>query len=401
MKLARVLVLCDALPINLADGLHLRVYHLCRELAKSNECFLLAPISDDANGRELGQFGFSDRRDLEQRPKNGRSWRRHFRLSNARFLQVSSPDYFRRSIAILNEAVKAWNIDMVMCFAPALSELPLASGVPTMLDFTDSRTLTAERASRNRGHHARPLERMASLIKAKRDAEREKHLVRSYSVTTTISEQDRQALLRVSGMPADRICVIPNGVSDAALAIRKVQKDPGNSIIFWGNLDFPPNWTAVEYFFEKVFLPFLADQNIDWHIVGRGASEALLRKVRHRNVHFHGFVEDLFQFAASKSLMINPMVEGSGLKNKVLEAMAIHLPVVSTHMGIEAINGCDGQHYLVADSPQKIAERIQSLFGDAELRERLTTNGRALVESQYTWSVVGGQLNDLLREHLQ
>ena len=398
--MARILVVCDTLPINLADGLHLRVYHLCRELARSNECFFLGPVPEGVEVEKLKQIGFSDHRTLEPRPRQGRSWRRHFRLSNAKFLQISSPEYYKRATAVLNEAVKAWDIDAVLCFAPGLSELALAGTVPTLLDFTDSRTLTAERASRNRGRHKGLAERVVSLVKSKRDTERERYLVRSYSVTTTISEQDRQALLRVSGVPADKVYVIPNGVSDTALALGKVRKDDDRSIIFWGNLDFPPNWTAVEYFFDRVFLPFLAHKNINWHIVGRGASDALLRKVRHDNVHFHGFVDDLFQFAASKSLMVNPMVEGSGLKNKVLEALAIYLPVVSTQMGIEAINGRAGRHFLVADSPQAMAEHIEDILDDEELREELTREGRALVESEYTWSVVGGRLNDLLRGRL-
>jgi glycosyltransferase involved in cell wall biosynthesis len=399
--LARILVICDTLPINLADGLHLRVYHLCRELAKFNECFFLGPVSEQVDGEKLKQIGFSDHRALEPRPREGRSWRRHCRLSNARFLQISSPDYYRRSAAVLNEVVEAWNIDVILCFAPGLSELALASTVPTMLDFTDSRTLTAERVSKNRGRHKSLVERAVSLVRSKRDTARERHLVRTYGVTTTISEQDRQALLRVSGVPADKVYVIPNGVSDAALAVGKVEKEAARSMVFWGNLDFPPNWTAVEFFFDQVFLPFLADKDVAWHIVGRGASEELLRKVRHRSIHFHGFVEDLFRFAASKSLMINPMVEGSGLKNKVLEALAIYLPVVSTHMGIEAINGKAGQHFLVADSPRAIAEHIETILDDADLREKLTAQGRALVESEYTWSVVGERLNDLLSDLLR
>ena len=78
----------------------------------------------------------------------------------------------------------------------------------------------------------------------------------------------------------------------------------------------------------------------------------LLRKsLEHPNVHFHGFVDDLFSLPR-KRRMVNPMIEGSGLKNKVLEALAIYLPVVSTHMGVEAINGKEGRHFLVADDPE-------------------------------------------------
>jgi len=394
------MVICTTLPTNLADGLHLRVYHLCRELAKSNECFFVGPVPAKMEGVDVSEFGFSDSRILAPRPKSGRSWRRHFRLSNEKFLEMSSPDYFAKARSIVRDAVVKWNANVVICFAPALSEVGLQAGIPKILDFVDSRTLTAERANKNRRQDRGVTGSIASALKSRRDAARERFLVRNYDLTTTISEPDRQALLRVSGVSNDKIAVLPNGVSEAALKTGEEKQGHDRSIIFWGNLDFPPNWTAVEYFFDEIYLPFLADRGVDWHIVGGGASEQLLSKVRHPNVHFHGFVDDLFHFAAGKGAMINPMVEGSGLKNKVLEALALNLPVVSTRMGIEAINGDEGRHFLVAESPADFAGCVEKVLDDAQLRESMVVAGRELVQSQYTWSVVGRRFDEVVQRLL-
>lgn len=394
------MIICTTLPANLADGLHLRVYHLCRELAKSNDCFFVGPVPAEMAEVDVSTFGFADSRVLEPRPKSGRSWRRHFRLSNENFLEMSSPDYFSKARSIVTEAVATWNADVVICFAPALSELGLQAGIPKILDFVDSRTLTAERASKNRRQGRGVTGTIASALKSRRDAARERFLVRHYDLTTTISEPDRRALLRVSGVRDDKIVVLPNGVSEAALTTDRDEQGHDRSIIFWGNLDFPPNWTAVEYFFDEIYLPFLADRDIDWHIVGGGASEQLLGKIRHPRVHFHGFVDDLFRFASGKGAMINPMVEGSGLKNKVLEALALNLPVVSTRMGIEAINGDEDRHFLVADSPAEFADCVVRILEDAPLRESIVVAGRELVQSQYTWPVVGRRFDEVVQQLL-
>lgn len=398
--MARILVICPTLPTNLADGLHLRVYHLCRELAESNECFYVGPVPAETQQVDFSTFGFSDSRVLAPRPKSGRSWRRHFRLSNEHFLETSSPVYFAEARAIVREAVATWNADVVICFSPALSEVGLQAGIPKILDFVDSRTLTAERANKNRKQVRGFAGKIASALNSRRDAARERFLVRNYDLTTTISEPDRRALSRVSGIGNENIVVLPNGVSEAALAAGGEEHGHDRSIIFWGNLDFPPNWTAVEYFFEEVYLPFLADKDIDWHIVGGGASDELLAKIRHPHVHFHGFVDDLFGFASGRGAMINPMVEGSGLKNKVLEALALGLPVVSTRMGIEAISGNEDQHFLVADSPADFAACVERVLDNERLRESIVVAGRELVQSQYTWSVVGRRFDDVVQQLL-
>ena len=95
--------------------------------------------------------------------------------------------------------------------------------------------------------------------------------------------------------------------------------------------------------------------------------------------------------------MINPMIEGSGLKNKVLEALAVNLPVVTTRMGVEAINGKEGRDFLVADDPEEFARHVESVLDDGSIRSALASAGRQLVESQYAWPTIAKQLDELIR----
>ena len=93
--------------------------------------------------------------------------------------------------------------------------------------------------------------------------------------------------------------------------------------------------------------------------------------------------------------MVNPMIEGSGLKNKVLEAFACRLPVISTTIGIEAIGAGCGQVSIVADEAEKFADGVIRVLDDRALGNEISTNARRLVEDNYTWETVGARLNEL------
>jgi glycosyltransferase involved in cell wall biosynthesis len=152
----------------------------------------------------------------------------------------------------------------------------------------------------------------------------------------------------------------------------------------------------VEYFHENIYVPFLAEKEIEWHILGSGASESIQRIAEHKGVFLHGFVDDLFSEVSRHGVMINPMVEGSGLKNKVLEAFACRVPVVSTSLGIEAIGATPDVHYLNADTPEDFADAVTRLLTNTSLASEIAENARQLVESNFQWGVIGERLESLI-----
>jgi len=396
--MARILVLCDGLPRNPTNGLHLRMRNLFLELARYNECFFLGSGTRNHDEQSFQRFGFSDGYLLQERSKERKGWERLIRLSNARFVEMSSPEYFRAAKSAMIKCSATWNADVLISFATAVSDVGALSDLPKVLDYADSTSLTSRRADAIAWPTMSTAEKWAARLRVKRQSGRERALVRKYDTTTTISEPDREALLGVSGVADNRVIVLPNGVSQDALTCGEAAKCPDRSIVFWGTLDFPPNYTAVRHFHEKVFMPYLAGRGIDWHIVGAGASQSLQNDVQHPRIHFHGFVEDLYPFVASKGVMVNPMIQGSGLKNKVLESFALRLPVVSTCLGVEAIDGEVNTHFLVAEDPGQFADSIERLLDDHELRASVTRAGRSLVETRYTWPSIGKRFSDLIQQ---
>jgi glycosyltransferase involved in cell wall biosynthesis len=311
-------------------------------------------------------------------------------------LELSVPDYLAKSREAIRALCERWQIDVILCLSPGIAEIVVDMDVPKILEYCDSGTLTLQRVLANRGSSLSVLDRAKVHLRKARQGSLERTFLRTFDHATTISSADKQSFLDVAQISPDKVTVVPNGVDEKALAAGDLKCERQRSVVFWGNLDFPPNWTAVEYFFDSIYRPYLSNAKVEWHIFGRGASERLEQIARHENVYLHGFVDDLFSEVAKQGIMINSMVEGSGLKNKVLEAFACRVPVVSTSLGIEAIDAVPDRHYVKADDPREFAAAIIRLLDDQVRASIIAEEARRLAETGFRWTVIGDQLGQLV-----
>ena len=396
--MARILILCGRYPADLSRGSDLRFQNLCKQLAQRNECFLVC-FGEVPDGIDpLAHIGVRDFETLPLLPRTGKSFLRHLRLTNVNFLKRSVPTYLAHAQGAIKKLVKKWEVDAAVCLVPPAAEMLLPIGIPKLLDFCDSRTLTLRRMLDNRGREMDVGERLSVYVKYFRDRQRERSLVRQFDCAMTISDADRECLLRISGARPGKVVVVPNGVTSEALRRTAGTEARKRSVVFWGNLDFPPNWTAVDYFNREIFLPHLAAHDVEWHIIGKGADGSIRQLSRHPLIHLHGFVDDLYEEISSHGVMVNPMVEGSGLKNKVLEAFACFLPVVSTTMGIEAVGARADEHFLLADDPVTFAGAVIRCLEDEDLAAKLSSAARQFVENYFEWNAIGNKLDDIVKE---
>ncbi|MBI4213179.1 MAG: glycosyltransferase, partial [Chloroflexi bacterium] len=157
--------------------------------------------------------------------------------------------------------------------------------------------------------------------------------------------------------------LVPNGIDANAVEYRPPPPQSTSTLFFVGPLDYRPNGDAVRWLVSSV-LPRLRRlvPNVRVRFAGRGTEH-----LRGPGFEGLGYVEDVHAELARASVLVVPMRMGGGVRFKVLEAMAAGLPVVSTALGLTGIAAEDGQHALVADSPDTFAEAVARLLADRPL----------------------------------
>ena len=206
---------------------------------------------------------------------------------------------------------------------------------------------------------------------------------------TTVSGPDTDHVRRLAGDAAN-VLTVPNGVDEVFLAPRLRAPD-AHGVVFWGNLSFEPNQDALRFFLDEVYEPFLKVSGVPFRVLGPNAPAWLAqRAAADALLGLEGFVPDLRESLSSSAVMVNPMRLGSGLKNKVLEAFAMGIPVVSTHRGVEALQPVqDGREVFLADDPASFAARVCDLLDDVKKQEEVGAAARLLVERCHRWDAIG------------
>jgi glycosyltransferase involved in cell wall biosynthesis len=205
-----------------------------------------------------------------------------------------------------------------------------------------------------------------------------------------VSELDAQHL-RVAAAGA-AVSLIPNGVDTAALRPLP-EAAAGKRLIFVGHLRYPPNVDAVRFLAHHI-LPALRARIPDARltVVGDGAPGALGEFSGRDDIDLVGRVPSPLPYYQDAHVAVVPLRAGGGTRLKILEAMALGRPVVSTPLGCEGLAVEDGKHLLVADDAANFAAAVARLLTDRALVARLTLEARALVERDYDWTGIADRL---------
>ena len=209
-------------------------------------------------------------------------------------------------------------------------------------------------------------------------------------VTLCVTEQDRRLLAADGG----RNCrTVPLGVD--CRENRSVWR-PGNPphLLFVGSFAHRPNRSAALFLVDKVW-PRIANysEDISLWLVGRG-SRAFLDRLPRRDprVRALGFVPDLERLYRESRLFVAPLLEGGGIKIKVLEAMARGIPVVTTPIGAEGIAGEEERTFWLAPGDERFAAAVRMALDDEQESARRATRARRLAEDRFCWAAIMDRL---------
>jgi len=208
----------------------------------------------------------------------------------------------------------------------------------------------------------------------------ERRALRHYAACTTVADADAGMVRALA--PLLPVHVTPNGV-DATFFGPLDRPERPATIVFTGTMFFRPNVTAVLHFYQQI-LPLIRREQPDAHfvVVGRDPVPEIAALSADPHVTITGFVDDVRPWLAESCVMVCPMIMGSGIKNKVLEALDV----------------TDGRDLRVADSPAEFAAAVLELLGDPAARRRLGQAGRDLVMRRYTWDACAASYDAIYAE---
>ena len=242
-----------------------------------------------------------------------------------------------------------------------------------------------------------PPKRFRRWLTWRKAAVYERRVSRQADAHVMVSPIDRDELLALAP-DLGPVEVVGNGVDMDSFQVYGVQRDR-NSIVFASLLRYVPNRDGLRRFCREIFPEIRrgwenAVLRVTGHFAGMGVED--LQTDPH--VEFTGYLDDVKPTIASSWVSIAPIHVGSGTRLKILEAMALGTPVVSTTVGAEGLDVEHERDILIADAPSDFAKQILRLHNDERLWAKLSENGRRLIKEKYDWKVLGKKFEAFLHQ---
>lgn len=297
-----------------------------------------------------------------------------------------SPDF----AALVRRRAAQVRPDVVVAFE--LSAAPyalLVPGAPRLLDDLEMATIyDGFAAAAGRG-------RLRAWLTWAKHKAYVRHILRGFAACTAVSEREA-ALVRHLAPARMSVAIVPNG-ADVGPLPQATSPEP-DTLIYPGALSYAANLDAMRFFLGEV-LPRIraARPEVRLRITGRITAEQRAALPSLDGVELTGFVPDIKTLIARSWAEVVPLRHGSGTRLKILEALALGTPVVSTAKGAEGLDLEPGRHLLIADSPAELAATTLLLLAQPALRERLAAEGWRAVAATYDWRSIGARLEALTR----
>ncbi len=266
-----------------------------------------------------------------------------------------------------------------------------APRLPTVLSVHDSLSLRYREFAKFAPNRASGLACWARASLARRF---ERRWLRFADRIVATSSHDLEALARA--VPRESLGVIPNGVD---LDYLSYQPHPTTGrIVFTGNMSWAPNEDGAQYFTRHVFpLVQRECQAAEFWVVGADPSRRVRKLANVRGIYVTGTLPDLRESIGGASVYVSPLRFGMGIKNKILEAMALGTPIAATPVSLSGTPLVDGRHLLVGESAPELARAVLRILGDPAFGQSLAIEARRKVEAEYSWASVASRFEEAYR----
>lgn len=385
----RLLVALPRFPWPLEKGDKLRAWYQLKGLAQNHEIHLVCLSEDSVSENDLAQVGFCKSVQVVQLPKSRIILNLFGALFNSLPFQVN---YYKssRMRQIIAETIQKEKIEASFVQLIRLGEnLPFEAGSFWVLDYMDTFSIGMKQRISESKFWLRPLVKS----EARRLTAYETAIAAKFDEMTIISERDAEGL---PNLIRPHLHIIPNGVSDTFFEQLPIPKEKDFDLIFFGNMGYHPNVQAARWLMEEV-MPILHQKGRFPKICIAGARPAaVIKAFEGPNVTVTGFVDDIRKYVLRSKISVAPLVGGQGLQNKLIEAMALGIPVVTTPLSNSALGATPNKQLLVAESPEAFAHAIIELLDNPTKCEKLVLEGRNFVEENFRWQAMNAKLERVL-----
>jgi polysaccharide biosynthesis protein PslH len=293
--------------------------------------------------------------------------------------------------AAIGRSLAEQHFDAILLEGSLLGRFEFAPGVPIVLD---EHNIEYEVLARTYKTERSPVRKAFGFVEFRKFRREEQAAWRRASHVVFTSDRECEAMRRDGGTAPTS--TVPNGVDVGYLQPSPAPAERTN-ILFTGRIDYRPNTDAVLYFCRDV-LPIVRRQRPDAVFTVAGSSVPReVQRLAGPRIEITGQVADVRPYWRRAAVTVAPIRFGGGTRLKVVEAMAMGRPVVSTSLGCEGIDAVPGEHLLLADSPRDFADAVTRLLADPALAGALAARGRALVEARYDWSRLAGRLEAVVQ----
>lgn len=381
-------ILLSRVPYPLEKGDKLRAFYQIKELAKKNEVFLCALNVGRIHPKALEELSpYCSDIKIIQLNKISLALRL---LTNLLFsnLPLQLAYFFqKRAKKKIQNFFIDHKVDHLFCQLIRVSEYVRdLKSIPKTLDYMDALSRGMERRISRSSFILRPF----IQLETRRLKKYEHFIFNEFDSKCIISEQDRKLIVHGNNQ---ELKIIPNGVN--LNFFKAEEKEKEFDLLFTGNMSYPPNIDGVTFLIEKIMpLVWSSMPEVKVAIVGANPHPRVQR-LSSNKVIVTGWVDDIRTYYSSTKVFIAPMQIGTGLQNKLLEAMAMKIPCITSSLANNALNATDQKNILIANQPEEYQASILDLLSDKEKRAKIAEESYTFVRNNYNWESTTKKLEAL------
>ena len=374
----RIFVLLPRIPYPLEKGDKLRAYHQIKQLSKDNEIVLCA-LND--NGKVDEQQAFQALQPYCHSINFIRLSKPRILLGLLRAFFKGLPmqcGYFynRKAAKKVDALIAKHQPDILFVQLLRVAEYIRHQDLPKAIDYQDVFSYGMKR----RRDIANALVKPVYNMEYQRLCRYEAAIFDDFNIKTIISEPDRDLIPHPK---KNEILIIPNGVDHDYFKPQRREKR--FDIVFTGNMSYAPNVNAVEYLANEI-LPIVWKTlpNATMYIAGANP-DPKVKKAANDRIIVSGWLDDIRDAYAQSRVFIAPMRIGTGLQNKLLEAMSMGLPAITTPLANGSLGAQAGKEILVGSNAEALAQHLITLLTDEEKATQIAQSGYDFTNRVYDW----------------